>query len=165
MHFCNGKVEISSCCTTNCRPFFFAKPHTTNCRLLHKPAQIVVDDNLCCSCRSQFLISQMTICAGKMKPNCTNWRLSVAVFKLQKIMTITKMIMMMMMMISVGGLEAGLVHIHMHAHTHTHTHTNTPNHTLTHTHPSHKSLHTHHLHTHTHAHTHTYTHTYTTHLN
>ena len=75
------------------------------CKILQNlTPQIVVVDNLCCSCRSQFLISQTTICAGNMKPNCTNCRLHkltsvsrcLQTFKLQKIMTITKMMMMMM---------------------------------------------------------------------
>ena len=43
-------------------------------QIVVSPAQVVVDDNLCCSYRSQFLISQTTICAGEMKPNCANCR-------------------------------------------------------------------------------------------
>ena len=154
-------AEAPSNCTTNCRPCIgdnLCKILQTSHHKLSPPAQIIVGDNLYCSCRSQFLISLATICAGKMKPNCTNCRhlhklSSVAVFKLQKIMTITEMMMMMMMMmmiimmiimmiliISVGGLEVGLgvgtnsssprprplpkkPVIYTHTHTHTHTHT------------------------------------------
>ena len=84
--------------------------HTNYCLLVHKLSSATICAALAVPI---FRISLATVCAGKIKPNCTNCcRLhklsSVAVFKLQKIMTITKMMMMMMMIISVGGLEAGL---------------------------------------------------------
>ena len=59
------KLSSATICAKFCK---------TSHHKLSSPAQIVVDDNLCCSCRSQILISQATICAGKMKPNCTSCR-------------------------------------------------------------------------------------------
>ena len=124
------------CCTTNCRPC------DNLCKILQNLTPQIVSS--CTNCRRgqfvllspfQFLMSLATICAGKMKPNCTSCRRlhklsSVAVFKLQTIMTFTKMMMMtmmlllllmmmmmmmmimimlmMMIIISVGGFEAGL---------------------------------------------------------